>query len=94
MLFRKETVAIYIDGGNTYRKLKESGLPEKGSRFNFSDFVNYLVGDRKLVSKRYYVGIVKNFENSDKGNIMVKKQQKFLSRFCKAKSGELSFPIS
>jgi uncharacterized LabA/DUF88 family protein len=79
MLFGKDKVVVYIDGGNTYRKLKELGLPQKDKRFNYSAFVNHLVGERNLVSKRYYVGIVKNHDNSKKGEDMVKSQQKFLS---------------
>lgn len=79
MLFKKETVAVYIDGGNTYRKIKELGLPEDLKRFDFSSFITHLVGERTLISKRYYVGIVKNFDNSDKGEKMVKSQQRFLN---------------
>lgn len=73
-----ETVAVYIDGSNTYQRLKEIGIPELSKRFNFSAFVRHLVGERSLLSKRYYVGIVKNFNNSEKGEKMVKGQQKFL----------------
>lgn len=76
---RKEKVAIYIDGGNTYRRLKDVGIPEKSSRFDFSAFVKHLVGERELISKRYYVGVVKNFDNSAKGEQMVKSQQTFLN---------------
>ncbi|MBI4136394.1 MAG: NYN domain-containing protein [Candidatus Vogelbacteria bacterium] len=76
---RKERIVVYIDGGNTYRKLKELGIPQRDKRFNYSAFVSHLVGERVLISKRYYVGIVKNHDNSKKGDDMVKSQQKFLS---------------
>jgi len=79
MLFGKERVVVYIDGGNIYRKLKELGIPESGKMFDYSAFINHLVGDRKLISKRYYVGIVKNHNNSQKGSDMTRSQQKFLS---------------
>jgi uncharacterized LabA/DUF88 family protein len=79
MLFRKKPrVAVYIDGSNTYNKLKSFGIPDKIHRFSLSNFVDHLVGDRERVSKRYYVGIVKNHDNSAKGEAMVKGQQKFL----------------
>ena len=79
MIFpKKERVAVYVDGGNTYRKLKEVGLPEKDKIFVHSDFIAHLVGDRELISKRYYVGIVKNYNDSQKGEEMVRKQQRFL----------------
>ena len=64
-------MAVYIDGGNTYQRLKEVGIPEKSTRFDFSVFVKHLVGERELISKRYYVGVVKNFDGSAKGEQMV-----------------------
>jgi len=79
MIFRKkDRVAIYIDGSNTYNKLKSFGLPEEGKKFDFSAFVSHIVGDRSLISKRYYVGIVRNHANSEKGDVLVRKQQQFL----------------
>lgn len=75
---RKENIAVYIDGGNTYRRLKELGIPEKLARMDYSAFIEHLVGDRELVSKRYYVGIVRNVDGSEKAEKMVKNQQKFL----------------
>jgi len=78
MIGNKETVAIYIDGGNLYRSLKNMGIPQKSTRVNYTAFIEQLVGDRKLFSKRYYVGIVRNVDNTEKGEKMVKSQQKFL----------------
>lgn len=75
---KKEVVAVYIDGSNTYKRLKSLGIPEKSFRFDFSAFVKNLVGERTLVSKRYYVGIVRNVDKSEKAERMVKSQQKFL----------------
>lgn len=75
---KKEVIAVYIDGSNTYQRLKEIGVPENSKKFNFTAFVEHLVGERTLESKRYYIGIVKNFDNSEKGERMVKSQQKFL----------------
>jgi uncharacterized LabA/DUF88 family protein len=40
--------------------------------------VDYLVGDRSCVSKRYYVGIARNVDNSSKSKRIVRGQQKFL----------------
>lgn len=78
ILGKKERVAIYIDGSNTYNKLKALGFPEEGKRFDLSAFVSHIAGEREMVSKRYYVGIVRNHNNSDKGDLLVKKQQQFL----------------
>ncbi len=75
---KKERVAVYIDGGNTYRKLKGFGLPEDGMRVDYPAMVKHLVGDRELISKRYYIGQVRNFDNSAKSEELVRKQQRFL----------------
>ena len=74
----KERIAIYFDGSNVYNKLKKLGLPEEGKRFDFSAFVAHMVGERELISKRYYVGIVRNHDNSEKSETLVRKQQQFL----------------
>lgn len=76
---KKEIVAVYIDGSNTYKRLKNLGVPQKPTRFDYSVFTEHLVGDRNLLSKRYYVGIVRNIDRSEKAEEMVKSQQKFLN---------------
>ncbi len=75
---KKETVAVYIDGGNLYRRLKDFNIPKNKNRFNYLAFIKYLVGDRGIVSKRYYIGTVKNVDGSKKSEKMVRGQQKFL----------------
>lgn len=76
----KERVCVYIDGSNFYNRLKETGLiVANGKKFDYSAFVENLLGERNCVSKRYYVGIISNFDNSAKSQLMVKNQQKFLS---------------
>lgn len=78
---KKEKVTVYIDGNNFYKYLrdKEINFP-KGTKFNFSKFVDFLVGGRELVSKRYYVGVARNIDDSDKSKQIVSGQQKFLSK--------------
>ncbi len=76
---KKERVAVYIDGNNFYGYLKDKEINfAKGVKFNYSNFVNYLVGDRNCVSKRYYVGIARNIDDSPKSKRIVRGQQKFL----------------
>lgn len=77
-MIKEEVVAVYIDGGNLYKRLKSLGIPQQSNRFNYSAFVKYLVGNRNLISKRYYVGTVKNVDGSEKAEKMVRSQQKFL----------------
>lgn len=73
-----ERVAVYIDGSNTYNKLKRLNIPVSGMSFHYDEFVAHLLGDRQLISKRYYVGIVKNHDGSAKSETLVRKQQRFL----------------
>lgn len=91
----KERAAIYIDGSNTYNKLKKLGLPEEDRRFDFSALVSHIVGERQLVSKRYYVGIVRNHDGSERSEKLVKKQQQFLetlrSTGFEVKSGRIMY---
>lgn len=75
----QERVCVYIDGSNFYNRLKETGLLTNGKKFDYNAFIKNLAGERNCVSKRYYVGIISNFDNSAKSQFMVKNQQKFLS---------------
>lgn len=75
-----EKVVIYIDGNNFYKYLKDKEIKfPKGIKFDFNKFVNFLARGRKCVSKRYYVGIARNLDNTEKSKQIVKGQQKFLS---------------
>lgn len=74
---QKEKVAIYIDGSNFYNRLKEIGILD-GSEFDYQKFADYLSRGRDLISKRYYVGIVRNIDGSKKSEQLVSDQQKFL----------------
>lgn len=76
----KEKVAVYIDGNNFFKYLKSNEINfPKGIKFNFNQFVDYLVAGRQCVSKRYYVGIARNIDNTTKSEQIVKGQQKFLA---------------
>ena len=77
---KKEKVVVYIDGNNFYKYLKDKEIDfPKGVRFDFNKFIDYLVKDRKCISKRYYVGIARNLDNTEKSKRIVRGQQKFLS---------------
>lgn len=77
---KKEKVAVYIDGNNFYKYLKDKEINfPKGTRFNFNKFVDFLTKGRVCISKRYYVGIARNLDNTEKSKQIVSGQQKFLS---------------
>ena len=86
-----EKVKIYIDGGNTYKALfKESKNIKDGSMiprivpygkiFSFKKFSILLASNRNLCEMGYYVGIVRNYDHTQKSENMVNKQQKFLAK--------------
>ena len=80
----KERVAVYIDGSNFYNYLKDEEINfPKGTKFDFKNFVNYLVGDRECVSKRYYTGVFRNIDGTKKSEELVRGQQKFFTNIKK-----------
>ncbi len=78
---RKLKVCIYIDGSNFYHYLKDKEISfSKGKKFDYSKFIDFLVGEkRKCISKRYYTGIFKNRDGTDKSAKLVKNQQRFIA---------------
>lgn len=79
-MFGKRKAAVYIDGSNFYHYLKDKEIDfPKGVKFDFKSFVNFLVRDRLCVSRRYYTGVFRNIDNSQKSLELVRGQQKFLS---------------
>jgi len=87
----KERVKVYIDGGNTYKALFKdcenykdhsviSSIVPKKKKFNFKEFASFLSSPvRDLCGKVYYVGIVRNYDQTEKSEKMVIGQQKFLA---------------
>jgi uncharacterized LabA/DUF88 family protein len=84
-LDKKERVAVYIDGSNFYGYLKDKEINfPKGSKFDFKEFVDFLIGDkRELISKRYYTGVFRNLDGSNKSKNLVSGQQKFFTNIQK-----------
>lgn len=75
----RERIAIFIDGGNFYHRLKEASLPA-GTRFSYLRPVAFLRRDRTVVAKRYYIGIVRNHDHTDRSQRLVEQQQRSLSK--------------
>jgi uncharacterized LabA/DUF88 family protein len=77
----KERVAVYMDGSNFYHYLKDKETSfSKGKKFNYKTFTDSLINNRECVSIRYYTGIFRNIDGSDKSAELVKGQQKFLGK--------------
>jgi uncharacterized LabA/DUF88 family protein len=78
---KRERVAVYVDGNNFYGYLKDEEINfPKGTKFDFTNFIDFLARKRKVLSKRYYVGIARNIDGSEKSQSIVRGQQKFLAR--------------
>ena len=75
----KNRVAIFIDGGNFYRKIRKDGLIPKGTRFDYVKFANALANGRPIISKAYYIGVVRNYDKTDRSQKIVESQQKLLT---------------
>lgn len=76
---KSNRVAIFIDGGNFYNRIRKDDLIPKGTRFNYVKFADFLARGRTIASMSYYIGIVRNHDNSAKSQKMVESQQKLLS---------------
>lgn len=75
-----ERVAVYIDGSNFYNYLKDAEINfPHGRKFDYKYFIDELVGDRQCVSKRYYTGVFRNIDGTEKSQKLVRGQQKFFS---------------
>jgi len=66
----KKKVAIFIDGGNFYRKIRKDKMIPKGNMFDYIKFADFLSRGREVSSKSYYIGIVRNHDNSAKSQEM------------------------
>jgi uncharacterized LabA/DUF88 family protein len=72
-------VAIFIDGGNFYQRLREAGL-QRGVKFDYPGFIKLLLRGRTPVSQAYYIGIVRNHDQTEQSQKRVADQQKFLGK--------------
>ncbi len=76
---RIKKVAIFIDGGNFYRRIRQDSLIPKGTKFDYLKFAEFLSRGRIVSSKSYYIGIVRNYNKTQESQKLVESQQKLLS---------------
>lgn len=74
----KERVIVYIDGSNFFYYCKELKIPSY-PHFDFEEFVKFLIDDRTLAAKNYYIGGVRAKPSDKKAMKMMKKQMSFFS---------------
>lgn len=83
---KKRRVAIYIDGSNLYHKLRDLEISNT-TYFNYNSLSQWLARDRAIISKRYYIGVVRAKENDEKGQILRKNQQRLFNHLCSPAQG-------
>lgn len=78
----QERVLIIIDGNNFYHRLKELELSRLLS-FDYEKVVQFLVSNRVLVSKNYYIGAIREERNNPKSRKLMAGQQKLVGKLQK-----------
>lgn len=71
-------IAIFIDGGNFYSKLKELAF-DRTSQFDYSEFIQNLAKGHSLTYVGYYVGQVRKEKGNRKSETLYANQQKMFS---------------
>jgi uncharacterized LabA/DUF88 family protein len=79
-------VAVYIDGSNLYYKLKDLGI-KNTTYFGYGDFSKWLSRERRLVAKRYYVGVVRAKDNDEKAKKMQESQVRLFNHLGSKEEG-------
>ena len=53
-----ERVAVFVDGSNFYRRLKELGV-QNTTQFDYRGLAQWLARHREVVYRGYYIGVVR-----------------------------------
>lgn len=83
---KQKRVAIYIDGSNLYYKLRDLDVPNI-TYFNYCGLAEWLARNRTIISKRYYVGVVRAKEDDERGQVLRKNQQRLFNHLCSRAQG-------
>ena len=78
----KQRTVIIVDGNNFYHRLKELRLTNLLS-LNYERFSHFLIGNRFLVSKNYYIGAIREERNNPKSKDLMIGQQKLTGKLQK-----------
>ena len=70
-------VAIFIDGSNLYHR--SARFVPRGKRIDYTKLADLLTSGRPCAAKRYYVGILRNYDESSKSQRLVRVQRGFLN---------------
>lgn len=83
---KQQRVAVFIDGSNLHYKLRDLGIRNL-IYFGYGEFSQWLAGDRDLIAKTYYVGVVRAKETDKKGQELRKNQLRLFNHLSSKKQG-------
>lgn len=83
---KKERVAVFIDGSNLHYKLKDLGIHNL-PYFQYGNFSFWLSKARDLVSKKYYIGVVRANNDDVKGQKLRKNQIRLFNHLASKQCG-------
>jgi len=77
-------VAVYLDGSNFYHILRDPRVNLHDLlQYDYKGLADWLARGRRIVSLRYYVGVVRAKPEDDKGQRMRSNQQRLFARLKK-----------
>ena len=80
--FMKDKIFIIVDGSNFYHRLKELGIKNL-LNFDYKNFSKFLINDRELILKKYYIGAVREEFNNPKSKELRHSQRILLGKLQK-----------
>lgn len=82
----QERIAIYIDGSNLYFRLRALQIPNLVT-FDYAGLSLWVAGSRTVVSKRYYIGVVKAEEMDKHAQTLRREQQRLFAHLESSQQG-------
>ena len=79
-------VAVYIDGSNFYYKLKNLDI-KNITYFGYAALADWLAQERKIIAKRYYIGVVRAKGNDIKAKKMQESQVRLFNHLQSKQEG-------
>ena len=77
-----DRVFIIIDGNNFYHRLQELGL-KKLLSFDYVKLTAFLIGQRMVVARRYYIGAIREERDNPKSKELMIGQQRLVGQLQK-----------
>src|SRR3989339_825831 len=83
---KQKRVAVYIDGSNFFYKLRDIDISNI-TYFDYGGLADWLARDREIISKRYYVGVIRAKESDKRGQILRKNQVRLFNHLSSRDQG-------